>query len=356
MLNAGLTATISLFTILGGPVSAISIVIVGLAALFIKFRSTIFDVMRNIVNYVLDGVESIVSLLSRLPGPFRSIGEGLETFFESVRSGILNTIDTSESSLDGFLTSIPQKIKDTFAATAPDVQTLNDELSKIADVSIGERLVTEISGFREALKGAATDVDELNKRITNQNMNNVNSSRRAGEALRTIFEQGATFSRRAFRINQGIQIANAIIDTHAGVAKALSASAPPLNFLQAAAVLTQGLASVATIRSQSFQGLQTGGLVTSSGGFVVGERGPEIVNLPAGSAVIPNEIAFDESRNMSGGGNIIENVNYAPNITVGAGVSQQAVGDAIRGSFIELINNGLEDTDGSGIARRERAV
>ena len=41
-------------------------------------------------------------------------------------------------------------------------------------------------------------------------------------------------------------------------------------------------------------GLATGGTVTKSGAFLVGERGPEIVNLPKGSAVTPN-----------GGGNTI---------------------------------------------------
>lgn len=42
------------------------------------------------------------------------------------------------------------------------------------------------------------------------------------------------------------------------------------------------------------QGLATGGTITRSGAFLVGERGPELVNLPKGSAVTPN-----------GGGNTI---------------------------------------------------
>lgn len=40
----------------------------------------------------------------------------------------------------------------------------------------------------------------------------------------------------------------------------------------------------------SLQGLATGGSVMSSGAFLVGEEGPEIVNLKAGSAVTPNHM------------------------------------------------------------------
>ena len=46
--------------------------------------------------------------------------------------------------------------------------------------------------------------------------------------------------------------------------------------------------------SRNIVGLATGGTVTKSGAFLVGERGPELVNLPKGSAVTPN-----------GGGNTI---------------------------------------------------
>ena len=40
--------------------------------------------------------------------------------------------------------------------------------------------------------------------------------------------------------------------------------------------------------ARSLLGLQSGGVVTSGGGFMVGEAGPEVVHLPRGAAVTPN--------------------------------------------------------------------
>jgi len=42
--------------------------------------------------------------------------------------------------------------------------------------------------------------------------------------------------------------------------------------------------------NKNLQGLATGGRVTSSGAFMVGEQGPEMVHLRAGSAVTPNHM------------------------------------------------------------------
>ena len=42
--------------------------------------------------------------------------------------------------------------------------------------------------------------------------------------------------------------------------------------------------------ASNLQGLATGGTVTSAGAFMVGERGPEMVTLPAGAAVTPNHM------------------------------------------------------------------
>lgn len=46
--------------------------------------------------------------------------------------------------------------------------------------------------------------------------------------------------------------------------------------------------SVSAPKLPELQGLYTGGTVTQAGAFLVGEKGPEVVNLPAGAAVTPN--------------------------------------------------------------------
>jgi len=49
---------------------------------------------------------------------------------------------------------------------------------------------------------------------------------------------------------------------------------------------TMALAGITAMQGK-IQGLAEGGLVTKGGSFIVGERGREIVTLPAGSAVSP---------------------------------------------------------------------
>jgi len=64
----------------------------------------------------------------------------------------------------------------------------------------------------------------------------------------------AQHSKTMFRINKAAGIADAIISTYKGVAKALSDYSPPVSFVMAAAQLAAGLAQVSAIKSTSFEG------------------------------------------------------------------------------------------------------
>ena len=56
-------------------------------------------------------------------------------------------------------------------------------------------------------------------------------------------------------------------------------------------------------------GLENGGTVKSSGAFVVGEAGPEIVNLNAGSSVIPNDQAFGNTSTSSNNTTLVAKID-----------------------------------------------
>ena len=58
--------------------------------------------------------------------------------------------------------------------------------------------------------------------------------------------------KKAFKINKAISIANATINTAVGVSKALSSSAPPMNFINAGIVLGSGVAAVKNIEKTTF--------------------------------------------------------------------------------------------------------
>jgi hypothetical protein len=84
-------------------------------------------------------------------------------------------------------------------------------------------------------------------------------------SLSTIARNALGTSKKNANARKTIALSEALINTSLGVTKALSSSAPPLNFINAGIVGAQGAANVSTIASQKFA---TGGIV--KGGSAVG--------------------------------------------------------------------------------------
>lgn len=82
-------------------------------------------------------------------------------------------------------------------------------------------------------------------------------------------------SRKLFDIGKAAAIAQAIIDTHGGITRALREHSAPYSFAVAAAVAAKGFASVAAIKSQTFGGGGGGGVGGGSGGGI-----PATANIP----------------------------------------------------------------------------
>lgn len=89
-------------------------------------------------------------------------------------------------------------------------------------------------------------------------------------------------NRALAKAGQVVQIGEGIANTALGVTKALSAAAPPWNFIMAGTVAAAGAAQVATIANQKYA---TGTDFAPGGMALVGERGPELIHLPRGSRV-----------------------------------------------------------------------
>jgi len=80
----------------------------------------------------------------------------------------------------------------------------------------------------------------------------------------------------------------------------------------------------------------------------VGERGPELLNLPRGSQITPNHTLADLAKGGSTGGNSQPSITFSPVVTVNAGsdadtgkideIVRQALRDA-QGEFVKLIEN-----------------
>jgi len=128
----------------------------------------------------------------------------------------------------------------------------------------------------------------------------------------TIFDSLGRYNRRAFEAAKAFNIANAIMNTYMGATKALATYPPPFNVLAAAAVVAAGLAQVAQIRSQTYQGKALGGSIVGGQQYIVGERGPELITAPSGGGMVtPN--------NQLGG---TTNINFTVNTVDARGFDQ----------------------------------
>jgi len=100
------------------------------------------------------------------------------------------------------------------------------------------------------------------------------------EALRIASEdlekKRADARRTAAKQEKAVALLSAIVNTAAGVTKALSSTIPPFNIILAAITAAAGAVQIALIKAKPIP-LKEGGLVTSRTVAEIGEAGPELV-------------------------------------------------------------------------------
>ena len=222
------------------------------------------------------------------------------------------------------LTASLQKMGDTGAEAANKIAASGDEAVK--KISYQQKIQKE---------GRASLADFESKTTTEQTQIVL------GE-LATQFSGVSRHNKKLFQLNKAFQIGQAVMNTYAGASKALGSYPPPLNFVMAAAVVASGLAQVAQIRSQSFEGggftghgPRTGG-VDGKGGF------PAILH--------PNETVIDHTKGQGKrlgmqGDQIVINQTF----NVSTGVAQ-----TVRAEIANLMPQITQVTTGAVIDARQR--
>ena len=111
----------------------------------------------------------------------------------------------------------------------------------------------------------------------------------------------AKHNKKLFAMQKAVQIAQAIMNTYTGATKAMASYPPPINFAMAALTVAGGLAQVAQIRAQSFEG----------GGFTgFGARAGGLDNKGGRLAMVhPNESIIDHTKGQGQGITIVNNVD-----------------------------------------------
>ena len=150
----------------------------------------------------------------------------------------------------------------------------------------------------------------------------------------------AAHSKKGFQIDKGVRIAQAIMNTYQGATLALATYAGPVGIAMAATTVAAGMANVAKISSQTFQGSFDGGGFTGMGSRTGGMDGK------GGFAAIlhPNETVIDHTKGQGTGMTV--NVNINANDTKGF--------DELlykrRGQLVNIINQAINNRGRTSLA------
>jgi hypothetical protein len=155
----------------------------------------------------------------------------------------------------------------------------------------------------------------------------------------------AKYNKTAFEAHKVYASGKAVMDTYAAANNALASIPFPFNLAVAAGIVAGGLANVATIQSQQYQGRALGGQVRGGQTYVVGERGPELLTMGGNGTVTPNE----KLRGATGTQSVSETVNINFQITANdaSGFDQLLV--ARRGMIVSMINQAMNNRGRRGL-------
>jgi tape measure domain-containing protein len=172
--------------------------------------------------------------------------------------------------------------RDTYIGAAQEV---SGALFNILGGSLNARTQAEIDAAEQSA-AAAIQAAEGN-------------SEKQAQIRAALDQKIAQIEKKAGKRRKAQAIAEAIVNTAVGVTRAISSAPPPLNIPAIVAASVAGAAQIAIIAATPFArgtGYAPGGL------SLVGEQGPELINLPRGSQVYSNPKTNRMLDSMGGGG------------------------------------------------------
>ncbi len=203
-------------------------------------------------------------------------------------------------------------------------EAVDNAISSVEALTFAQQKVTK--GFEDQ-KSSSREAHKVEKEGLKSRKEGLAET---GQALEKFAAEGAKRSKKMFRLQQAVQIGEAIMNTYAGATKALATLPPPFSFAVAALTVATGMAQVANIRAQQPPAM-FGGSRQQGTPFLVGERGPELFTPSTAGTVTPNH-------QLGGGG---ATVNF--NITTVDAQSFGALLDTRRGQIVNMINSALNN-------------
>jgi hypothetical protein len=247
---------------------------------------------------------------------------------------------------DGALISAMYNLGSVFAETALDIGNAFSDIDK----AMKEGAINDTQGFllkTSAVAGAIggmlnamqqvvaadaqTRTKMIDQAIEKEKKLDGKSKESVGK-IKALEAKKEQIERKAFERRKKMQLAQAVMSTAQGVSNALASGFPPFNFIMAGLVAAMGMAQIAIIRKQQFQGGGGGEVPKPSAISVGGQRSNRVdVSQQASSG----ETAF-----LRGGMGVGSNAN---NFTPGAAMGRKGYANGDEGVVVgergpEVIN------------------
>ena len=208
---------------------------------------------------------------------------------------------------------IDSPLVDAFKQTTDNLVVMRGELEALRDAPSALSTITPIfDQIETSSRRAAESIAKVKTELVKQgetgevlNQTQIEGRKALNDYLdmsRSDQAQKVTGSLRdMFSKNKAFNIAGAVMDTYKGATLALASYPPPLGAIMAAATVASGLAQVAQIKSQSFEGGGFTGRGARAGG--VDGKGGFMAMLH------PNESVIDHTKGQANGITVVNNVD-----------------------------------------------
>jgi len=308
------------------------------------------------------GIEKITKALGLLGDEVEDNTEKQHGYNDSLREFDRQLRDQKETIADAFKTEEIEEVttatKDMTLAMSLFDEQLNQQKQSLASVDeeylkiiqslglLNDAQIKTMNGFdaqkaasREAHNTEVQTAEEAAKKNLEAfkkgefgkiNMKKL-TDKQLGQMGRAALQEGAKINKEMFRLNQALMIGEAIMNTAAGVTKAL-AQGGAFGIPMAIAIGAMGAIQIATIAAQQ-PPAQFGGSRQQGTPFLVGEKGAELFTPVTAGTVTPNHQLGDKM------GSTVVNFNIN---TVSAKGFNELLNNS-RGMIVNMINSAVNE-------------
>ena len=238
------------------------------------------------IDRQIEGAKAVIEILKQQQAAQLSVTDLTKRQIETVMAGLIPTMIETQGLLENEL-----EIK--HALKLANEALLQTDLQRAQESAAAtQQFTTAALGLSNQLATRKIqDINQTRDAEIQAVLDSTKSEEGKAAAIKVIQEKAALATSKARKAQKPFLIAEAVANTALAVIKALDDAPFPFNIGIAALIGAAGAVEIATINAQKF----ARGTAFAPGGLaVVGEGGPELVNLPRGSRVFNNT----DSRNI----------------------------------------------------------